>query len=99
LQFARESDTGTYGCQAENVAGSDSKAASLIVGSVPQIMETPENIYVHLDNSITIPCRVVAIPKATINWLKNNRKIDFLAHDSGGELTLSTYGSLGIRSK
>jgi len=67
------------------------------VGSTPHIIATPEKIYVNIERSITIPCRVVGIPRATVKWLKNDTEIGELVKK--GQLEVLSDDSLVIKSE
>ncbi|KAF6212100.1 hypothetical protein GE061_012620 [Apolygus lucorum] len=65
-------DTGTYYCEASNVAGSQKKQMSLRVEEKPAFEITTDDVTVPLYGTIELPCNPKGIPVPTIAW----RKID-----------------------
>nr|XP_033816119.1 hemicentin-1 isoform X1 [Geotrypetes seraphini] len=74
-------DTGRYGCVAENVAGSTQKYFNFNVHVPPSIMGTnPENLTVVVNNFISLTCEVTGFPPPALSWLRNGKPISLNPH-------------------
>jgi len=77
----RERDAGMYQCRASNQHGSAFSAGQLrIVNLRPSAEKEPMPLSVQamVEQNVTLPCYVEAIPKALITWRKEGQQLDDL---------------------
>lgn len=75
----RDRDAGMYQCKATNQHGSSYSSAQLRVLNLRPTASkdpTPLSIIAMVDQNITIPCYVEAIPKPLISWRKEGQPIE-----------------------
>lgn len=75
----RDRDSGMYQCRASNQHGAAFSSAQLrILNLRPSTAKNPLpiNIHVMVDQNITIPCNVEAIPRPIITWRKGGQQIE-----------------------
>ncbi|XP_072488821.1 hemicentin-2 isoform X7 [Notamacropus eugenii] len=81
LQLPRPqpSDTGTYTCEALNVAGRDQKLVLLSVFAPPTIKQTPngqqDTTVVRVGDTAVLQCESDTLPEPVITWYKNGQQI------------------------
>ncbi|KAK6061601.1 immunoglobulin I-set domain protein [Cooperia oncophora] len=84
INDARETDTGSYSCVVDNIAGSEISAAKIVVGSVPTIISSPETVRVNVEEEVndyvqvTLQCTAVGQPSPRIAWQRNGIPLDLL---------------------
>ncbi|KAH7700682.1 CBR-HIM-4 protein, partial [Aphelenchoides avenae] len=54
----------------EDSAGTDVKTDTLANGSAPTIMPSPDRVHVNIELNVTLPCRVIGVPKPEVIWEK-----------------------------
>lgn len=75
----RERDIGMYQCRATNQHGSAFSSAQLRVLNLKPSADKdpmPLNIHAMVDQNVTIPCYVEAIPKPVISWRKEGQQLE-----------------------
>ncbi|TMW42476.1 hypothetical protein DOY81_012444, partial [Sarcophaga bullata] len=76
---ARESDTGTYTCIAENENGHATASATIVVErsrSAPHLIIEPYDLEAFTGTSIELPCQADETEGIQITWRKDGRLID-----------------------
>jgi len=75
----RDRDAGMYQCRATNQHGVGFSSAQLrIVNIRPTANKDPMplNIHVMVDQNVTLPCYVEAIPKPALSWRKDGQQVE-----------------------
>ncbi|XP_056668537.1 hemicentin-2 isoform X2 [Monodelphis domestica] len=79
LPRPKPSDTGTYTCEALNVAGRDQKLVLLSVFAPPTIKQTPggqrDTTVVRVGDTAVLHCESDTLPEPVITWYKNGQQI------------------------
>lgn len=75
----KDRDAAMYQCRATNQHGTAFSSAQVKILNLPPTAEKdpmPLNIHVMVDQNVTIPCYVEAIPKPIITWRKEGQQIE-----------------------
>ncbi|PSN46727.1 Down syndrome cell adhesion molecule-like protein Dscam2, partial [Blattella germanica] len=71
----RESDAGTYLCNASNEDGSETLEVQLSVSSPLQVVVQPSRQRVDLGKSAIFHCSISGFPRTSIHWLKDGQPL------------------------
>ena len=71
----RESDAGTYLCNASNKEGSETLEVQLSVSSPLQVLMHPTRQRVDLGKSATFRCSISGFPRTSVHWLKDGQPL------------------------
>ncbi|XP_021922498.1 Down syndrome cell adhesion molecule-like protein Dscam2 isoform X3 [Zootermopsis nevadensis] len=75
ITTVRESDAGTYLCNASNKEGSETLEVQLSVSSPLQVLVHPSRQRVDLGKSATFRCSISGFPRSSIHWLKDGHPL------------------------
>ena len=75
ISAVRESDAGTYLCNASNKEGSETLEVQLSVSSPLQVVVHPSRQRVDLGKSATFHCSISGFPRTSIHWLKDGQPL------------------------
>ncbi|XP_033606866.1 Down syndrome cell adhesion molecule-like protein Dscam2 isoform X4 [Cryptotermes secundus] len=75
ITAVRESDAGTYLCNASNKEGSETLEVQLSISSPLQVLVHPSRQRVDLGKSATFRCSVSGFPRTSIHWLKDGQPL------------------------
>ncbi|KAI1289773.1 Hemicentin-2 [Halotydeus destructor] len=70
IQKLKSSDAGNYTCQAQNSAGRDSHALSLIVKQTPKWLNEPLDVVTAIGRDVSVECSASGSPTPLITWFK-----------------------------
>ncbi|XP_052128086.1 cell adhesion molecule Dscam2-like isoform X2 [Frankliniella occidentalis] len=99
LSFAsvRESDAGTYYCNASNSEGSEVLELTLQVWAPLAVHVLPPRQTVDVGKSADLTCQVAGFPRQQVTWLKDGRPIRGLAGQDDGGGGVGVGGDPGAR--
>ncbi|XP_069692741.1 cell adhesion molecule Dscam2-like [Periplaneta americana] len=75
ITAVRESDAGTYLCNASNKEGSETLEVQLSVSSPLQVLVHPSRQRVDLGKSASFRCTISGFPRTSIHWLKDGQPL------------------------
>jgi hypothetical protein len=75
IAAVRETDAGTYLCNASNKEGSEALEVQLSVSSPLQVLVHPSRQRVDLGKSATFRCSISGFPRTSIHWLKDGQPL------------------------
>jgi hypothetical protein len=75
ITTVRESDAGTYLCNASNKEGSETLEVQLSVSSPLQVLVHPISQRVDLGKSAPFRCSISGFPRSSIHWLKDGQPL------------------------
>ncbi|KAE8741842.1 hypothetical protein FOCC_FOCC012628, partial [Frankliniella occidentalis] len=99
MSFAsvRESDAGTYYCNASNSEGSEVLELTLQVWAPLAVHVLPPRQTVDVGKSADLTCQVAGFPRQQVTWLKDGRPIRGLAGQDDGGGGVGVGGDPGAR--
>ncbi|KAF5273665.1 hypothetical protein FQA39_LY07355 [Lamprigera yunnana] len=97
IQNVQLTDEGLYICDAENIIGSASAKASLVVYSPPTFIDLPEDQKVTLNGLVEFRCKVSGHPKPLAFWIKEGSRTLMFPGNSYGRMNVDLVGTLKIR--
>ncbi|XP_033105528.1 hemicentin-1-like isoform X2 [Anneissia japonica] len=90
---AQELDEGLFRCIASNIAGTATASMFLEIGSIPKILQPPDNVAIDIGLNASFPCLAFGFPRPVISW----RRIDGKDLSINPRVTVTSGGSLHIR--
>ncbi|XP_071947832.1 hemicentin-1-like [Antedon mediterranea] len=90
---AQTLDEGLFRCIASNIAGTATASMYLEIGSIPRILQPPDNVAIDIGLNASFPCLAFGFPKPIISW----RRIDGKNLNTNPRVTVTTGGALHIR--
>ncbi|XP_060534576.1 roundabout homolog 2-like [Cylas formicarius] len=90
-------DEGVYICNADNLVGSVSAKATLVVYSPPTFVERPKDQTASLNGVVEFHCSATGNPKPSIFWSKEGSQILMFSDNSNGHMHVNAHGTLRIQ--
>nr|CAH7726111.1 unnamed protein product [Callosobruchus chinensis] len=97
IENVQPADEGLYICDAENVVGSVSARATLVVNSPPTFIERPRDQKVGLNGVVEFHCSATGNPPPSIFWSKEGSQILMFSDNSNGHIHVNAHGTLRIQ--
>ncbi|KAJ8953117.1 hypothetical protein NQ314_007399, partial [Rhamnusium bicolor] len=97
IDNVQTSDEGLYICDAENLVGSISARASLVVNSPPTFIERPRDQKVSLNGVVEFHCSASGNPPPSVFWSKEGSQILMFSDNSNGHMHVNAHGTLRIQ--
>ncbi|XP_072144305.1 roundabout homolog 1-like isoform X1 [Dermacentor andersoni] len=90
------SDEGSYACEIENIVGSTSASATLVVHSRPAFRLTPMNQKVGINGVAKFDCVATGNPPPSVFWTREGSQVLMFPGKSHGRFSVSQEGTLTI---
>ncbi|KAK5642014.1 hypothetical protein RI129_008181 [Pyrocoelia pectoralis] len=97
IQNAQSSDEGLYICDAENLVGSISAKASLVINSPPSFIEQPQDQKVSLNGLAEFHCKATGNPPPSTFWSREGSQVLMFPQNSYGRMQVNQVGTLRIQ--
>ncbi|XP_018323057.1 roundabout homolog 2-like isoform X2 [Agrilus planipennis] len=97
IDNVQTSDEGIYICDAENVVGSITAKASLVVNSPPTFIEKPEDQKASLNSVVEFHCVATGNPPPSVFWSKEGSQLLMFPDTSYGHIHVNSHGTLRIQ--
>ncbi|XP_031358868.1 roundabout homolog 2-like [Photinus pyralis] len=97
IQNVQSSDEGLYVCDAENLVGTISTKASLLVNSPPTFIEQPQDQKVSLNGFVEFHCKATGNPPPSTFWSREGSQVLMFPENSYGRMQVNQVGTLKIR--
>ncbi|RZC39870.1 roundabout -like 2 [Asbolus verrucosus] len=90
-------DEGLYICTAENLVGTITAKASLVVNSPPTFIEKPRDQKVGLNGVVEFHCAATGNPPPSVFWTKEGSQLLMFPDTSYGHMHVNAHGTLRIQ--
>ncbi|XP_072390789.1 roundabout homolog 2-like [Diabrotica undecimpunctata] len=97
IDNVQTTDEGLYICDAENLVGTISARASLVVNSPPTFIERPKDQKVSLNGVVEFHCSATGNPPPSVFWSKEGSQILMFSDNSNGHMHVNAHGTLRIQ--
>ncbi|KAJ8974901.1 hypothetical protein NQ317_015290, partial [Molorchus minor] len=97
IDNVQTSDEGLYICNAENLVGSITAKASLVVHTPPTFIEKPRDQKVSLNGVVEFHCSATGNPPPSVFWSKEGSQILMFSDNSNGHMHVNAHGTLRIQ--
>ncbi|XP_066142071.1 roundabout homolog 2 isoform X1 [Euwallacea fornicatus] len=97
IENVQPGDEGLYICKAENLMGTISAKASLVVNSPPVFVERPKDQKASLNGVVEFHCSATGNPKPSVFWSKEGSQILMFSDNSNGHMHVNAHGTLRIQ--
>ncbi|XP_017774104.1 PREDICTED: roundabout homolog 2-like [Nicrophorus vespilloides] len=97
IDSVQTSDEGLYICDAENIVGSITAKASLVVNSQPTFTEKPRDQKVGLNGVVEFHCAATGNPRPSVFWSKEGSQLLMFPDNSYGHMNVNSHGTLRIQ--
>ncbi|XP_072156554.1 roundabout homolog 1 isoform X2 [Bemisia tabaci] len=97
IESVTPADEGVYVCSAENLVGTISASAPLIVHSPPTFKKSPQDQKVGLNGIVNFECLASGNPPPSVFWTKEGSQLLMFPGNSYGHMLVSSDGTLRIQ--
>lgn len=97
IDSVQTSDEGLYICEADNIVGSTSAKASLVVNSPPTFIERPKDQKVGLNGVVEFHCVATGNPPPSVFWSKEGSQLLMFPDTPNGHMHVNSQGTLKIQ--